>query len=71
MKKIFFIGIGGIGMSGLAKIMAKKGYKVFGTDLKAEEKRADFEKLGITVFSEHKAEHVEGMDTIIRSTAIK
>ena len=70
MEKIFFIGINGIGMSGLAKIMAKKGYKVYGTDPKVGPKIAEFEAMGITVYTEHKEEHVEGMDFIIRSSAI-
>ena len=45
MEKIFFIGINGIGMSGLAKIMAKKGYKVYGTDPKVGPKIAEFEAM--------------------------
>lgn len=71
MEKIFFIGINGIGMSGLAKIMAKKGYEVFGTDPKVGSKIEEFNAMGITVFTEHKEEHVEGMDFVIRSSAIK
>lgn len=71
MKKIFFIGINGIGMSGLAKIMAKKGYEVFGSDLKVGPKIEEFRAMGITAYAEHKASHVEGMDSVIRSSAIK
>ena len=71
MKKIFFIGINGIGMSGLAKIMAKKGYEVYGSDLKVGPKIEEFKAMGITAYAEHKAEHVEGMDSVIRSSAIK
>ena len=71
MKKIFFIGINGIGMSGLAKIMAKKGYEVYGSDLKVGPKIAEFKAMGITAYAEHKEEHVEGMDSIIRSSAIQ
>lgn len=71
MKKIFFIGINGIGMSGLAKIMAKKGYEVYGSDLKVGPKIDEFKAMGITAYAEHKAEHVEGMDSVIRSSAIQ
>lgn len=71
MEKIFFIGINGIGMSGLAKIMAKKGYKVYGTDPKVGPKIEEFKAMGITVYTEHKEEHVEGMDFVIRSSAIQ
>ena len=71
MKKIFFIGINGIGMSGLAKIMAKKGYEVYGSDLKVGPKIAEFKAMGITAYAEHKEEHVKGMDSVIRSSAIQ
>ena len=71
MKKIFFIGINGIGMSGLAKIMAKKGYEVYGSDLKVGPKIEEFKAMGITAYAEHKEEHVEGMDSVIRSSAIQ
>lgn len=71
MKKIFFIGINGIGMSGLAKIMAKKGHAVYGSDLKVGPKIEEFKSFGITAYDEHKEEHVEGMDFVIRSSAIK
>ena len=71
MKKIFFIGINGIGMSGLAKIMAKKGYEVYGSYLKVGPKIAEFKAMGITAYAEHKEEHVEGMYSVIRSSAIQ
>ncbi len=71
MKKIYFIGISGIGMSGLAKIMNAEGYEVSGSDLKRGYATEELENLGITVFIGHTAENVDGMDLVVRSSAIK
>lgn len=71
MKKIFFIGISGIGMSGLAKIMKMKGYQIAGSDLTRNYVTEELESLGIEIFSEHRAENVHGFDTVIASSAIK
>jgi UDP-N-acetylmuramate--alanine ligase len=49
MKKIYFIGINGIGMSGLAKIMKNKGYEVAGTDLSRTYVTEELESLNIKV----------------------
>lgn len=71
MKKIYFIGINGIGMSGLAKIMNLKGYKVKGADLLRNYVTEELERLGIKVYNEHNEKNVEGMDLVIASSAIK
>lgn len=71
MKSIYFIGINGIGMSGLAKIMNLKGYEVKGADLSRNYVTEELERLGITVYNEHKGENVDGVDLIVASSAIK
>ncbi|MGL5123053.1 MAG: UDP-N-acetylmuramate--L-alanine ligase [Fusobacteriaceae bacterium] len=71
MKKIYFIGINGIGMSGLAKIMKIKGYDVIGADVSRSYVTESLEKIGITVYSEHNARNMEEVDTVIASSAIK
>lgn len=71
MKKIYFIGINGIGMSGLAKIMKIKGYDVIGADLSRSYVTENLEGLGITVYSEHDSKNMVGVDTVIASSAIK
>ncbi|MGL6099198.1 MAG: UDP-N-acetylmuramate--L-alanine ligase [Fusobacteriaceae bacterium] len=71
MKKIFFIGINGIGMSGLAKIMKIKGYEIAGSDPSRNYITEELENLGIKVYSKHESENVKGYDTIIASSAIK
>lgn len=71
MKKIYFIGINGIGMSGLAKIMKIKGFEVSGADLSRSYITEELENLGIKVYSEHDASNVKNCDTIVMSSAIK
>lgn len=73
MKKIYFIGINGIGMSGLAKIMKCKGYEVEGSDLSRSYVTDELESIGITVHQEHSEKNLQGkhFDMIIASSAIK
>lgn len=70
MEKIYFVGINGIGMSGLAKIMKCQGYDVVGADLHRNYVTEELEALGITVYPEHKASQVEGRDSLIASSAV-
>lgn len=71
MEKIYFIGINGIGMSGLAKIMKCKGYDVTGADICRNYVTEELLSMGITVHDEHNEENVKGSDYVIASTAIK
>ncbi|OQY41885.1 MAG: UDP-N-acetylmuramate--L-alanine ligase [Fusobacteriia bacterium 4572_74] len=71
MKKIFFIGINGIGMSGLAKIMAKSGYCVSGSDQIKKDVSVELESLGVEIHYRHDAKNIEGIDLVVRSSAIK
>ncbi|MGL5202468.1 MAG: UDP-N-acetylmuramate--L-alanine ligase [Cetobacterium sp.] len=71
MERIYFIGINGIGMSGLAKIMKLKGYDVVGADLSRNYVTEELESLGIKVFGEHLAENVIGANLVVASSAIK
>ena len=70
MKKIYFIGINGIGMSGLAKIMKKKNYDVVGADIQRSHVTEEMEEMEIKVFKEHKEEQVCDCDMVIASSAI-
>ena len=69
-KKLHFIGIGGAGMSGLARIALTHGAAVSGSDEKDSSVLAALSALGATVFSSHKAEQVQGADLVIYSNAI-
>ncbi len=68
---IHVVGIGGIGMSGIAEILHNLGYKVQGSDV-AEGQNVDrLRKLGVTVHIGHKAENIEGVSVVVVSSAIK
>ena len=71
MEKIYFIGINGIGMSGLAKIMKCKGFEVAGADISRSYVTEELEALGITVHPQHSADNVKEFDMIVASSAIK
>jgi UDP-N-acetylmuramate--alanine ligase len=68
---VHFIGIGGIGMSGIAEIMLRIGYTVQGSDAKASANTERLEKLGAKIFVGHEASHVDGASAIVYSTAVK
>jgi UDP-N-acetylmuramate--alanine ligase len=69
-KKIHFIGIGGSGMSGLARIALSDGISVSGSDAKDSTVLSALRALGAEVYSSHEAAHVQGADVVIYSTAI-
>jgi len=68
---VHFVGIGGIGMSGIAEILLKIGYQVQGSDAKASANTERLEKLGAKVFIGHDAEHVGDASAVVYSTAVK
>ena len=69
---VHFVGIGGIGMSGIAAIMLKIGYSVQGSDAKASANTERLEKLGAKVFIGHDAAHIgDGVSAVVYSTAVK
>ena len=69
---VHFVGIGGIGMSGIAEIMLKIGYSVQGSDAKASANTDRLEKLGARVFIGHDAAHIgDGVSAVVYSTAVK
>lgn len=71
MKKIHFIGIGGIGISALARFLKEKGYEISGSDLKASKITAELEKEGVAISIPHGEKNVIGKDLVIYSAAIK
>ena len=71
LKKIHFVGIGGAGMSALAKILAEKGYEVSGSDVKESAMTEVLAKLGAKIYIGQKAENVQGAEAIVVSTAIR
>ncbi|WP_413717187.1 UDP-N-acetylmuramate--L-alanine ligase [Silicimonas sp. MF1-12-2] len=71
MGPIHFVGIGGIGMSGIAEVLIEAGYTVQGSDLKRSKITDRLEEKGATVFEGQRAENLEGAEVIVISSAIK
>lgn len=71
MRKIHFIGIGGIGISALARFLKEKGYEISGSDLKPSKITKELENEGVKVSIPHNEENVCGKDLVIYSAAIK
>jgi UDP-N-acetylmuramate--alanine ligase len=69
-KRVHFIGIGGSGMSGLARIALADGITVTGSDAKDSSVLLALEALGATIFRSHAAENIDGADVVVYSTAI-
>ena len=70
-QKIHFVGIGGIGMSGLAQIMKNMGFKIQGSDMVNSKNVERCRKIGIKVFKSHKRENIHNISILIKSSAIK
>ena len=68
---IHFVGIGGIGMSGLAQIMKNMGFKIQGSDQSKNKNTKSCLKLGIKVFLGHTRSNVKKATILVKSTAIK
>jgi len=68
---IHFVGIGGIGMSGIAEVLLNHGYKVQGSDLKATKITDRLKKLGAEIFEGQRAENLEHAEVVVISSAIK
>ena len=71
VKRVHFIGIGGIGMSGLAKVLAESGIPVSGSDLAEGYTMSGLRALGVEVSLSHDAAQVNGADIVVISTAVK
>ncbi|RJP74435.1 MAG: UDP-N-acetylmuramate--L-alanine ligase [Candidatus Abyssobacteria bacterium SURF_17] len=70
IKKVHFVGIGGIGMSGLAEILLNLGYQVSGSDVQASAITDRLKKLGATFFDNHSADNIAGASIVVYSAAI-
>ena len=67
---IHFVGIGGIGMSGIAELLLGLGYRVSGSDLKSSDITRRLQKLGATIHTGHHPDRIQGASVIVTSTAI-
>src|SRR5260370_25940725 len=69
-QRIHFVGIGGIGMSGIAEVLLNLGYKVSGSGLKKSAVRERLAALGASTFEGHAAANIAGADVVVTSSAI-
>ncbi|MCK5237270.1 MAG: UDP-N-acetylmuramate--L-alanine ligase, partial [Deltaproteobacteria bacterium] len=71
IKNIFFVGIGGSGMSGIAEVLLNMGYKVAGSDIASSAVTERLKSLGAKIFIGHARENIGGMDCVVYSSAVK
>ncbi len=67
---IHFVGIGGIGMSGIAELLLNLGYKVSGSDTSSSDITRRLESLGGIIFEGHSQEQIRGADVVVTSSAV-
>jgi UDP-N-acetylmuramate--alanine ligase len=70
IKKIHFVGIGGIGMSGIAEILLNQGFEVSGSDLNLTEVTKRLEELGAKIYEGHSPDNVKDIDVLVYSSAV-
>jgi len=70
IKELFFVGIGGSGMSGIAEILHNLGYKVSGSDIKESEVTAHLEEIGVKVYYEHNPANIGTANVVVISSAV-
>lgn len=70
IRRIHFVGIGGAGMGGIAEVLLNQGYQISGSDMNTNSMTERLRALGVHVFKGHEPAHVEGVDAVVRSTAI-
>jgi UDP-N-acetylmuramate--alanine ligase len=71
IARVHFVGIGGVGMSGIAEVLATLGYQVSGSDLKESAATRRLQGLGVRTFVGHEAGQVEGVDVVVVSSAVR
>src|SRR3954465_10250688 len=70
VRRIHFVGIGGVGMSGIAEVLVNLGYQVSGSDLAANAATRRLASMGARVFIGHATENVHGADAVVISSAV-
>jgi UDP-N-acetylmuramate--alanine ligase len=71
IRRVHFIGVGGVGMSGIAEVLANLGYGVSGSDIKDTEITRRLRAGGVRVFQGHKPGHVRGAQVVVISSAVR
>lgn len=71
IRRIHFVGIGGSGMCGIAEVLLNQGYEISGSDLQENANTRHLAALGATILYGHAAEHIEGANAVVQSSAVK
>ncbi len=71
IKKVHFVGIGGIGMSGIAEILLNQGFQISGSDNNLSDITNHLSDLGIKIYEEHSEKNLEDVDVLVYSSAVK
>lgn len=71
IKRIHFVGIGGVGMSGIAEVLINLGYEISGSDLSQNPVTLRLQDMGASIHIGHSAENVKGADVVVVSSAVK
>jgi UDP-N-acetylmuramate--alanine ligase len=71
IQHVHFVGIGGIGMSGIAEVLVNLGFRVSGSDLKASSVTDRLQAMGVEIFEGHSGENVGQPHVVVRSTAVR
>ncbi|HEV2915499.1 MAG TPA: UDP-N-acetylmuramate--L-alanine ligase [Pyrinomonadaceae bacterium] len=71
IQHVHFVGIGGIGMSGIAEVLCNLGFRVSGSDLRSSSVTKRLQKLGVECTEGHRAENVGDAHVVVRSTAVR
>jgi UDP-N-acetylmuramate--alanine ligase len=70
IKHVHFVGIGGVGMAGIAEVLLRQGYTVSGSDLSENTLTQWLRVMGATIYRGHEASHIQNADVIVRSSAV-
>ena len=70
IKKVHFVGIGGIGMSGIAEILLSRGFEISGSDKSLSEVTKRLSEIGIKIYEGHSAENLKDVDVLVYSSAV-
>ncbi|MFA6570548.1 MAG: UDP-N-acetylmuramate--L-alanine ligase [Bacteroidota bacterium] len=71
VKKVHFVGIGGIGMSGIAEILINQGFQVSGSDLSQSENTDYLASIGAEIFIGHREENIKDAEVVVYSSAVR
>lgn len=70
IERIYFVGIGGVGMSGIAEVLLTMGYQVSGSDLQSNKVTERLKNAGAVIFKGHKAQQIDNAHVVVTSTAV-